>query len=130
MCIRDRLIIRLNIILKAEIPLVGFRLGCFGDFQLFQLSAAALGHFGGGSAHQVAVNIIPVSYTHLDVYKRQLLDFNAAERAAVGITLEHDGMPNGPEALETYHQINRQLWDSLAKGELNRSKLFAVRLAA
>ena len=50
-----------------------------------------------------------------------LLDFNAAERAAVGITLEHYGMPNGPEALETYHQINRQLWDSLAKGELNRS---------
>ena len=45
-----------------------------------------------------------------------LLDFNAAERAAVGITLEHYGMPNGPEALETYHQINRQLWDSLAKG--------------
>ena len=30
-----------------------------------------------------------------------LLDFNAAERAAVGITLEHYGMPNGPEALET-----------------------------
>lgn len=57
-----------------------------------------------------------------------LLDFNAAERAAVGITLEHYGMPNGPEALETYHQINRQLWDSLAKGELNRSKLFAVRI--
>ena len=55
-----------------------------------------------------------------------LLDFIAAERAAVGITLEHYGMPNGPEALETYHQINRQLWDSLAKGELNRSKLFAV----
>ena len=37
---------------------MGFRLGCFGNFQLFQLSAAALGHFGGGSAHQVAVNII------------------------------------------------------------------------
>ena len=59
-----------------------------------------------------------------------LLDFNAAERAAVGITLEHYGMPNGPEALETYHQINRQLWDSLAKGELNRSKLFAPRDAS
>ena len=29
-----------------------------------------------------------------------LLDFNAAERAAVGITLEHYGIPNGPEALE------------------------------
>ena len=26
-----------------------------------------------------------------------LLDFNAAERAAVGITLEHYGMPNGPK---------------------------------
>ena len=57
-----------------------------------------------------------------------LLEFlTQRERAAVGITLEHYGMPNGPEALETYHQINRQLWDSLAKGELNRSKLFAVR---
>ena len=33
------------------VSLVGFRLGCFGDFQLFQLFAAALGHFGGGSAH-------------------------------------------------------------------------------
>ena len=51
-----------------------------------------------------------------------LLDFNAAERAAVGITLEHYGMPNGPEALETYHQINRQLWDSLAKGGCCRSQ--------
>ena len=58
-----------------------------------------------------------------------LLDFNAAERAAVGITLEHYGMPNGPEALETYHQINRQLWDSLARGEINRNKLFAVRFS-
>lgn len=56
-----------------------------------------------------------------------LLDFNAAERAAVQTTLEHYGLPCGAEALETYHTINRQLWDSLAKGELTRGKLFGIR---
>jgi len=56
-----------------------------------------------------------------------LLDFNAAERAAVADTLAHYGLPNGPEALDIYHTINRQLWDGLAKGELTRNKLFAIR---
>ena len=44
-----------------------------------------------------------------------LLDFNAAERAAVGITLEHYGMPNGPEALETYHQSTASCGTALPK---------------
>lgn len=58
-----------------------------------------------------------------------LLDFDAAERAAITDTLEHYGLPHDLEAVQTYHRVNRQLWDSLAKGELNRNKLFAIRFS-
>lgn len=58
-----------------------------------------------------------------------LLDFNAAEQAAITDTLNHYGLPHDAEAVETYHRVNRQLWDSLARGEINRNKLFAVRFS-
>ena len=51
-----------------------------------------------------------------------LLDFDAAERKALADTLIHYD-----PALDTYHQVNRRLWDSLAKGELNKNRLFAIR---
>ena len=56
-----------------------------------------------------------------------LLDFDAAERKALADTLIHYELPHDDAVLTAYHQVNRRLWDSLAKGELNRNKLFAVR---
>lgn len=56
-----------------------------------------------------------------------LLDFDAAERQAVADTLRHYGLPCDNDALDVYHEVNRQLWDSLAKGEMNKNKLFTVR---
>ena len=53
-----------------------------------------------------------------------LLDFDAAERKALADTLIHYELPHDDAALTAYHQVNRRLWDSLAKGELNRNKLF------
>ncbi|MDD6320117.1 MAG: YjjG family noncanonical pyrimidine nucleotidase [Oscillospiraceae bacterium] len=58
-----------------------------------------------------------------------LLDFDAAEREAIADTLSHYGLPHDTDAIDTYHRVNRQLWDSLAKGELNRNKLFAIRFS-
>ena len=49
---------RFYVIFKPELELVGLVLGRFGDLQLFQLLAAALGHFGGGGAHKVAVHVV------------------------------------------------------------------------
>ena len=56
-----------------------------------------------------------------------LLDFDAAERKALADTLIHYDLPHDEAALDTYHQVNRRLWDSLAKGELNKNRLFAIR---
>lgn len=56
-----------------------------------------------------------------------LLDFDAAERQALADTLIHYDLPHDEAAMDTYHQVNRQLWASLAKGELKKSTLFAVR---
>ena len=56
-----------------------------------------------------------------------LLDFDTAERKALTDTLIRYELPHDDEALTVYHEVNRRLWDSLAKGELNKNKLFAVR---
>lgn len=56
-----------------------------------------------------------------------LLDFDAAERQALTDTLIHYGLPHDAAALSTYHEVNRQLWAQLARGELSKNKLFAVR---
>lgn len=56
-----------------------------------------------------------------------LLDFDAAERQALADTMAHYELPCDEEVLTTYHQVNRQLWDSLAKGQLNKNKLFSIR---
>ena len=55
---QHQLIPGLHIIFKAEFELVGLIFGGLGNFQLFQLFAAALGHFRGGSPDEVAVHII------------------------------------------------------------------------
>lgn len=56
-----------------------------------------------------------------------LLDFDAAERQALTDTLMHYELPYDEAALDTYHSVNRQLWDRLAKGELSKNKLFSIR---
>lgn len=58
-----------------------------------------------------------------------LLDFDAAERQALTDTLTHYEIPCDAAACQTYHQVNAGLWQSLAKGEISRNKLFAVRFA-
>ena len=58
-----------------------------------------------------------------------LLDFDAAERQALTDTLRQYELPHDAQACDTYHEVNRKLWTSLAKGELNKNKLFAVRFA-
>lgn len=39
-----------------------------------------------------------------------LLDFEAAEAAALATTLEHFNLPAGEEATTRYHEINAGLW--------------------
>ena len=55
---QHQLVPRFYVIFKPELELVGLVLWRFGDLQLFQLLAAALGHFGGGGAHKVAVHVV------------------------------------------------------------------------
>ena len=58
-----------------------------------------------------------------------LLDFDAAERQAVTDMLAEYELPHDEAAYETYHKVNRELWDSLAKGQLNKQKLFQIRFS-
>ena len=51
-----------------------------------------------------------------------LLDFDAAERQALTDTLRQYELPHDAQACDTYHEVNRKLWTSLAKGELNKNK--------
>ena len=54
----DQLVPGLHVVFKAEAEPVGLVLGGLGDLELFQLFAAALGHFGGGGPDQVAVDVV------------------------------------------------------------------------
>ena len=54
----DQLVIRLNVVLKAEVQFPRLGGGCLDDLQFLQLLAAALGHLGGGGTDQVAVHIV------------------------------------------------------------------------
>src|SRR5699024_1600135 len=56
-----------------------------------------------------------------------LLDFDAAERQALTAMLQEYDLPHDAQACETYHKLNRELWDALAKGKLNKAKLFQTR---
>lgn len=38
-------------------------------------------------------------------------------------------LPHDEAAYDTYHKVNRELWDSLAKGQLNKQKLFQIRFS-
>ena len=56
-----------------------------------------------------------------------LLDFDAAERQALTDMLAEYELPHDEHACAVYHQVNRELWDALAKGQMNKQKLFQVR---
>ena len=58
-----------------------------------------------------------------------LLDFDAAERQALTAMLAEYELPHDEAACEVYHKVNRGLWDDLAKGKLNKQKLFQVRFS-
>lgn len=58
-----------------------------------------------------------------------LLDFDAAERQALTDMLAEYELPHDENACAFYHKVNRELWDSLAKGQLNKQKLFQIRFS-
>ena len=47
-----------------------------------------------------------------------LLDFDAAERQALTDMLTEYELPHDARACEVYHAVNRELWDALAKGQI------------
>lgn len=51
-----------------------------------------------------------------------LLDFDAAERQALTDMLAEYELPHDEHACAVYHQVNRELWDALAKGQMNQAK--------
>lgn len=56
-----------------------------------------------------------------------LLDFRSAERAALRETLERFGVPATPAALDRYHEINREQWRLLERGERTRPQIKVER---
>lgn len=58
-----------------------------------------------------------------------LLDFDAAERKALTQLLEEYDFPHDAETCAIYHEVNGKLWSELAKGQLTKAKLFAVRFS-
>jgi 2-haloacid dehalogenase len=56
-----------------------------------------------------------------------LLDFKAAEDAALRETLAHFSLPETEEVVERYHAINDALWAALERGEVRQEKLVVQR---
>ena len=56
-----------------------------------------------------------------------LLDFGAAEDAAIRETLAYYGFERPQEAVEAYKQINSALWAALERGEVRQEKLVVQR---
>lgn len=56
-----------------------------------------------------------------------LLDFKAAEKAAVRKVLERNGLPSSEEAVKKYSQINQSYWEKFERGEIPKSAIFAGR---
>lgn len=52
-----------------------------------------------------------------------ILDFHRAEREALARTLRNFGVVPTDEVLTRYHIINRQHWEALERGELNRDQV-------
>lgn len=52
-----------------------------------------------------------------------LMDFDAAERQALTLTLTTYGLPTDAETVQTYHAINDACWKALERGETTQAKL-------
>lgn len=56
-----------------------------------------------------------------------LLDFDAAEKKALADTLVNYGIEPDAETVQTYRQINQDLWAMLEKGQIRREKMLNER---
>ena len=56
-----------------------------------------------------------------------ILDFHAAERAAISATFREMGVEPSAEVLSRYSQINRSCWERLEVGELTREQVLVLR---
>lgn len=56
-----------------------------------------------------------------------LLDFKAAEYAAIRETFSHYGLPAEEQNIRLYHTINEELWAALERGEVRQEKLVVQR---
>lgn len=56
-----------------------------------------------------------------------LMDFNAAEKAALRDTLVTSGLPADEETCAVYHRINDALWKALERGETTQKELKVER---
>ena len=58
-----------------------------------------------------------------------LLNFDAAENKALAETLVNYGIEPDAETVQTYREINSELWKQLEKGQIRRDKLMSERFA-
>ena len=58
-----------------------------------------------------------------------LLDFDAAEDAALRETLRHFQLPDDAGTIEKYKEINNGLWRELEQGTIKKEKLMSVRFS-
>lgn len=56
-----------------------------------------------------------------------LLDFNRAEANAIARAFQDLGLPAGEAVQQRYHEINRQQWERLERGEVTRDQLLILR---
>lgn len=59
-----------------------------------------------------------------------ILDFNTAERRALGLALGSLGVPCGDAVYERYHAINNRHWEMLENGLLTRPEVLVKRFEA
>lgn len=56
-----------------------------------------------------------------------LLDFKAAESAAIRKVLKNNSMPFDDEAVRTYSRINKSFWERFERGEIPKTAIFTGR---
>lgn len=68
-------------------------------------------------------------YLFLDL-DNTILDFDKAEQVAIPKTLAAFGVTVTPESLQRYHQINKNSWEMMERGEISRAIVGMHRFAA
>ena len=72
---------------------------------------------------------MPIRNVMLDL-DDTILNFHAAERAALTETFRRFGLEPGEENLRAYSEINRGFWQALERGEITRQRLLVARFEA